>query len=205
MYVSGNASTHRSSPMRDSATSALSRPLRSVSPRRRASSTTTSSPTLWRVRAYSLPGLPSPTTSQSNGVERRLTRRCRQTSRHPTTLRLQRLAGRGFARPRPRPPACSSAASASAASISAISARIVSTVTIGLSGSPVGPDTGRHRQVLEADDTVHLHLGDVDDELVRDRPRRRHDLDGVDCRVDEAAALDDCRRLTLEAQRHRHA
>ena len=36
-----------------------------------ASSPTTSSPTLWRVRAYSLPGLPSPTTSQSNGVEPR--------------------------------------------------------------------------------------------------------------------------------------
>jgi hypothetical protein len=33
---------------------------------RRASSSTTSQPTLWRVRSYSRPGLPSPTTSRSS-------------------------------------------------------------------------------------------------------------------------------------------
>ena len=71
MNVIGNASTTRSSPSAPgslvSATSALSRPPFNVTPRRSASSRTASSPTLWRVRAYFSPGLPSPTTSQSNG------------------------------------------------------------------------------------------------------------------------------------------
>ena len=100
-----------------------------VSPRRRASSATTSSPTLWRVRAYSLPGLPSPTINQSNGVERLTPRQRRPTRPLRPRRRFSsfRRLGRG-----------SSATSASSAAISAISARIVSTVTIGISGSPTG-------------------------------------------------------------------
>ena len=35
---------------------------------RRARISTTSAPTLWRVRAYSAPGFPRPTTSRSAGV-----------------------------------------------------------------------------------------------------------------------------------------
>src|SRR5437764_4537103 len=37
-------------------------------PCRRASSSTTIQPTLWRLRAYSRPGLPSPATSRSSEV-----------------------------------------------------------------------------------------------------------------------------------------
>ena len=51
-------------PMRASSTSARSLPFERLSfaPWRAASSSTTSAPTLWRVPAYSSPGLPSPTT-----------------------------------------------------------------------------------------------------------------------------------------------
>ena len=74
MYVSGKASTTRSAaearPRRRARVVAagLAACRRAC---RRASSRRPRSPTLWRVRAYSLPGLPSPTTSQSNGVEPR--------------------------------------------------------------------------------------------------------------------------------------
>ena len=45
-------------------------PSSACAPWRSASSSTTSAPTLWRVRAYSSPGLPRPTTSRSAGGAR---------------------------------------------------------------------------------------------------------------------------------------
>ena len=46
-------------------------PCAALAPWRFASSSTISAPTLWRVRAYSSPGFPSPTTSRSAAVPRR--------------------------------------------------------------------------------------------------------------------------------------
>ena len=130
MYVSGKASTTRcvtDARLGDEGVVAagLERRRRAAS----ASSPTTCSPTLWRVPAYSLPGLPSPTTSQSNGVEPG----CVRLSGDVASLRGGVAVGVGHAASAPSASsaACSSATASSAASISATSARIVSTVTTG--------------------------------------------------------------------------
>ena len=65
-------------------------------------------------------------------------------------------------------------------------------------------DAGRHRDVGQPDDAVHLHRTDVDDELVGDAPWCRGDLDRVDSRVDQTSAVGDRHGLTLEPQWHRH-
>src|SRR4051812_23283594 len=65
MYVVGNANTTRRPHRRASATNALSRPALNFSPARFTSNATASAPTLCRVRAYSLPGFPNPTTKAS--------------------------------------------------------------------------------------------------------------------------------------------
>ena len=72
MNVIGNASTTRCSPsVREAGSRRRGRCRARPSARRpcaRRAALTASSPTLWRVPAYFSPGLPSPTTSQSNGV-----------------------------------------------------------------------------------------------------------------------------------------
>jgi hypothetical protein len=71
-------------------------------------------------------------------------------------------------------------------------------VTIGISGITDGGGAGGHLRSDEADDVAGLHVGDVDDELVRHVRRRGDDLDAVDGRVDEAVGGDDGLGLALE-------
>ena len=69
MYVSGTASVTRrpaDAHLVDAAPRSL--PFFSVVAVTRARISTISAPTLWRVCAYSSPGLPSPTTRRSAGV-----------------------------------------------------------------------------------------------------------------------------------------
>src|SRR6266481_2776438 len=64
-------------------------------PCRRASSSTTSWPTLWRLRAYSRPGLPRPTTSRSSDE-------ARSPRRHGRRTPIPRLPRPRLRAPRPR-------------------------------------------------------------------------------------------------------
>src|SRR5918912_2805643 len=78
MYVSGFSSATRWPSTRTSATWPLNFPFHEP-PCRRASSSTTIQPTLCRVRAYSRPGLPRPTTSRSSDEARSPRRQGRRT------------------------------------------------------------------------------------------------------------------------------
>src|SRR5436305_1468755 len=69
MYVSGFSNATRCPSIRTSAIRPLNLRFHEP-PCRRASSSTTIQPTLWRVCAYSRPGLPSPTTSRSSDESR---------------------------------------------------------------------------------------------------------------------------------------
>ena len=79
---------------------------------------------------------------------------------------------------------------------------MISTVTTGVSGSPIGLDAGRQREVLDADDGVEREVGDVDDDRVGDLAGRRAHLQFLDREVDEAVVGEHLLGLTLEDERH---
>ena len=162
MYVSGiaerDARRRRCAPRRRSARSL---PFFSVAPWRVASSSTTSAPTLWRVRAYSSPGLPSPTTSRSAGVPRAPDAAAPAT-RSPASsdgLGVGRLAGSA---PSPASPSSPSTASPSSSSVG--DRAVPRPARRASSGSTCGGDAVGQREV------AHV-------ELVADRERRDVDLD----------------------------
>ena len=102
--VWGRRARPRRSPMRTSSARARSFPGGGGRRGDAASSSTTSAPTLWRVRAYSAPGLPSPTTSRSAGVPVPRRRRAPppQHGLLPAAL-VGRVAGRGASPPSSAP------------------------------------------------------------------------------------------------------
>ena len=136
-----------------------------------ASSSTTSAPTLWRVPAYSAPGLPRPTTSRSAGVPRRaapwraserhsgrrFSPRRRRSRSAPSRLGSPVAAASSSMPPRrPRPPPRHGWPSSAA--------RVSDATTTGVLGVDLGGDAGGQDEVADADGVVDL-------EVRRCRPR----------------------------------
>ena len=72
----------------------------------------------------------------------------------------------------------------------------------GLVGVDLGAHPGRKGDVADADGVVQLEIADVDDELVRDRVRRREDREREQRLVDHAVLVGDLAGLALEHDRH---
>ena len=168
MYVSGIASATSDGPMRTWSTRARSLPFFSVAPWRFARISTTSAPTLWRVRAYSSPGLPRPTTSRSAAVPRR------RSTGYSSPASSEVSASDASAAP-PSPASPSSPSTASPSPSSSVATRGAATCATTKSDSTSVATPVGQRDVLDAELVADGEGLDVD--LDRHRDVARHGLD----------------------------
>ena len=150
-------------------------------PWRRASTSTTSAPTLWRVPSYCSPGLPRPTTSRSHGVPVR--------SLPPRPRPIMERTGPGVSprrrrNRRRRPRRFLALAGLALGALFALTQfGDGGTGELGGDDGLLGVGDGlaalRQHQVLDQDGVVEGHVGDVDLDGVRDAVRAHPDLQHV--------------------------
>ncbi len=132
-----------------------------------ASAFAISKPTLWRVPAYSAPGFPSPTMSQST---------CAPGRRTAAGCYSPPESSSADASASPASPSPTTPVSCSISSVGSTESRGGVTVTTGVSQLVEQRDAVRDRDRGERDRVADLGGRDVVDDRVRDRGRKRFDV-----------------------------